>query len=194
MHDWPATAWPPGNSGKSVDATALVRDGRSPPRRYESPSVPASDTGPYPPPGEVIEFDPRVRSNYRRIQGVDLRYADVDSLGHVTSLSFLACFETARVQFIHDAGRRVDDPEHGWMLVKLDSDFLGQLHFPGRVDVATRLSRLGRTSVTTMQGLFVGDSCCATLRSVLVHVDRALDRPADIPADLAARLRQVDQG
>ena len=140
----------------------------------------------------VASFDPVARESYCCVHQIDLRYNDVDSLGHVTSISFLNCMETARVQFINATGLEIDARPFGWMLVKLDIDYLGQLHFPGRVTVGTRLTRVGRSSVNTLQGLFDGDRCCATLRSAIVHVDRTIDRAAEIPDDLRARLWQVD--
>jgi acyl-CoA thioester hydrolase len=146
-----------------------------------------------PAPADIAaDFDPTVRSNFRCFHSVDLRYNDVDSLGHVTSISFLNCLETARVRFVHDAGLAVDARPFGWMLVKLDIDYLGQLHFPGRVTVGTRLARVGRSSIITIQGLFDGERCSATLKSTIVHVDRSIDRAAAIPADLRTRLWQVD--
>jgi acyl-CoA thioester hydrolase len=140
----------------------------------------------------AASFDPTVRSNFRCFHSVDLRYNDVDSLGHVTSISFLNCLETARVRFVQEAGLAVDARPFGWMLVKLDIDYLGQLHFPGQVMIGTRLARVGRSSITTIQGLFDGERCCATLKTAIVHVDRLSDRAAEIPADLRARLWQVD--
>lgn len=143
------------------------------------------------PDGSETAFNPTVLASYRRCQTLDLRYNDVDPLGHVTSISFLNCLETARVEFFADSGHPVDDPNVGWMLVKLDIDYLGQLHYPGSVTIGTRLLRVGRSSVTTIQGLFAGDRCCATLRSILVHVERGAERAAEIPADLRTALWQA---
>lgn len=138
-------------------------------------------------------FDPANPESYAWVYREKIRYNDLDPLGHVTSQSFVNFFETARVLFFLDSGQRVDDPEFGWMLVRLDTSFLGQLHFPAEVDVGTRLLRLGNSSVTTMQGIFLNGSCRATLKSVLVHVDRSKDRSAPISEDMRNRFRALDE-
>lgn len=140
----------------------------------------------------AAEFDPSVKSNFIRFHEMDLRYHDVDPLGHVTSISFLSCMETARVLFVQEAGLAVDARPFGWMLVNLNIDYLGQLHFPGRIAIGTRLARVGRSSIITVQGLFARENCCAILKSTIVHVDRSTDRAARIPPDLRARLWQTD--
>ncbi len=138
-------------------------------------------------------FDPRSRDSYSRIYREKIRYNDLDPLGHVTSQSFVNFFETARVLFILEAGQRVDDPDFGLMLIRLDTSFHGQLHFPAEIDVGTRLVRLGNSSLTTMQGIFYEGTCRANLLSVLVHVDRKQDRSAAIPDAFRQRLLAVDK-
>ena len=137
-------------------------------------------------------FDPADPGSYAQVYRERVRYNDLDPLGHVTSQSFVNFFETARVLFFLEVGQPVDDPEFGWMIVRLDTNFLGQLHFPARIDVGTRLLRLGNSSVTTMQGLFFEGSCRATLKSVLVRVDRRKDRPAPIPEDMRNTFRALE--
>lgn len=123
-----------------------------------------------------------------------LRYNDLDPLGHVTSLSVTGLFETPRVLYFAAAGHRVDDPRIGWMLVNLQVNFLGQVHFPASPRIGTRIEKIGRTSVITSQGLFVDDTCRATLLSTLVRVDRETDRPSEIPQDVRDALLGVDSG
>ena len=136
-------------------------------------------------------FDLKCRDSYAWNYREKIRYNDLDPLGHVTSQSFVNFFETARVLFILEAGQRVDDPDFGLMLVRLDTSFHGQLHFPAEIDVGTRLVRLGASSLTTMQGIFYDGTCRANLLSVLVHVDRKHDRSAPIPADFRQRLLAI---
>lgn len=136
-------------------------------------------------------FDPKCRDSYAWSYQEKIRYNDLDPLGHVTSQSFVNFFETARVLFILEAGRRVEDPDFGLMLVRLDTSFHGQLHFPAEIDVGTRLVRIGTSSLTTMQGIFYDGTCRANLVSILVHVDRKQDRSTPIPDDFRQRLLAV---
>jgi acyl-CoA thioester hydrolase len=134
------------------------------------------------------EFDAADAASYAYWHEITLRFNDLDPLGHVTSLSFLSLLETARVSFVHDAGYPVEGTEIGWMLVSLNIDYLAQLHFPGTVRAGTRLKRVGRSSITTLQGLFSNGTCCATLTSTAVLVDRRTDTSVTLPDALREAL------
>ena len=131
-------------------------------------------------------------SSYTYFFEQPLRYNDLDPLGHVTSLSILNLFETPRVLFLSAAGHKVDDPDFGWMLVNMQIDFRAQLLFPSVTRTGVRLARIGRSSVTTHQGLFSSETCHATLKSVLVLVDRATEAASEIPQDLRIRLESTN--
>ena len=137
------------------------------------------------------EFDDKARDSYRRFHRETIRYNDLDPLGHVTSISFVSLFESARIMFVRESGRPVDGQDFGWMLVNVDINYHGQLHFPCDIDIGTRLLKIGTSSVTTIQAMFDGTRCCATQRSVLVHVDRATDRAAAISTDARNALMQA---
>jgi len=131
---------------------------------------------------------------YAHWHDLDLRFQDLDPLGHVTSLSFLDLFETARILFVRQAGQAVDASELGWMLVNLNIDYLAQMHFPGSVRVGTFLERAGRTSITTRHGLFQDQRCTAVLKSTLALVDRQADRATPLSENLRDRLKAVSAG
>jgi len=139
-------------------------------------------------PDEQTGFDPASPDSYVKWGEDIVRFRDLDTLGHVTSLSFLVMFETARVMFFRDSGVPVDDPDCGWMLVRVESDFLSQLHFPGTVRIGTRVHRLGNTSLTTAQGLFSGERCASVMYSTLVYVSRDGDRAVPIPEPVRERM------
>ena len=94
----------------------------------------------------------------------------------------------------------------GWVIVRLTVTYLAQAHYPGNVDVGTRVERVGRTSCTLGQGLFKDGVCFATAESVLVWLALADGgRPAPFPDALGQRLaaearaasrdrRQADRG
>ncbi len=138
-----------------------------------------------------FEFDAKSAANYACWHEMTLRFQDLDPLGHVTSLSFLTLFETARILYVREAGLPFAMPKETWMLVNLNADYHAQMHFPGTIRTGTRLKRLGRTSITTIQGLFNGDTCAANLTSVLVHVDRSTDKAAIIPDELRGALETL---
>ncbi len=137
------------------------------------------------------ESDIKAQAFYAHWHETDFRFNDLDPLGHMTSLSFLNFFETARIMFVRSAGYPVDAPATGWMLVNLQADYYAQMHFPGRAHVGTRLTRLGRSSITTVQAMFQDGVCTANLVTSLVLVDRASDRSSPMPEGLRESLQKL---
>ena len=146
--------------------------------------APESET-PTPP---VIDL--RQRSSFDFFTVEQLRFADLDLNGHVNNLSFLALMESARQQFITGRTPLVMTDTQTYMLVHLEVDFVGELHYPGAVQAACRVVEVRRSSVVFGQALFDGDRAVATLRAVTVNVDRRLRKAFPFSED--ARMRLMD--
>jgi acyl-CoA thioester hydrolase len=116
-----------------------------------------------------------------------LRYADTDRQGHVNNAVFATLLETGRVELLYAA----DGPLHAvgcsFVIASLQLDFLGEIGWPGRVDIGTRVASIGKSSVTLEQGLFQDGRCAATARTVIVQMNDATRRPQ--PLGEAAVLR-----
>jgi acyl-CoA thioester hydrolase len=73
-------------------------------------------------------------------------------------------------------------------LVKITIEYLGEMHYPGEVEVGTLVRRIGRSSITFGQGMFNGGRCVAVSESVMVLLDattrRAKPWPAAVPAEI----------
>ena len=102
-----------------------------------------------------------------------LRFADTDRNGHITSSVFAICCQSGRLALLSDPVRRVEPPLSQFVLASLQLDYLCELHWPGTVDVGTRVERIGRSSVTLAQALFQDGRCAAVARSVAVLMDTA---------------------
>ena len=73
-------------------------------------------------------------------------------------------------------------------LARVEIDYRVEVHWPAVLDLGSAVVRLGRSSVTLIQGVFIGDLCVATGREVLVMVDTASGRSAPLPDSLRERL------
>ena len=69
-------------------------------------------------------------------------------------------------------------------LASVHIDYINQLHYPGTVQVGTRLTRLGGKSYTLSQGLFFGGKVIATSEAVLVFFDYRANRSVAVPDPL----------
>jgi acyl-CoA thioester hydrolase len=110
-----------------------------------------------------------------------LRLGDTDRQGHVNNAIFATFAETGRIEFMRDDLLKLDRDGLGFVVVRVEIDFRGELHWPGKVDIGTRLLAIGRTSWRLEHGIFAGDRCVATSVSVMVTIDAATRRPTPLP-------------
>jgi acyl-CoA thioester hydrolase len=140
---------------------------------------------------------PTVREAYPEHMEERLRFADTDLVGHVNNASFATFFETGRVAFLFDPENPLFANGDTFVLARLNIDFLGELHFPGMVTIASGVSRIGSSSATIMQALFSGETCVGTGESVVVMIDGQTRKAKPLPPhardELAKRmLRNID--
>lgn len=125
-----------------------------------------------------------------------IRFADLDTLGHLNNCAFAVYCESGRVEFLEDlhANALRGGAEINWVIVNLAIDFRAQGHYPGTCDIGTRVVRVGGKSVTLGQALFVGDTCIATATSVVVLSDLRAGKAVDLPEALRTRLGELTDG
>jgi acyl-CoA thioester hydrolase len=119
-----------------------------------------------------------------------VRFSDVDRYRHINNVAIATYCETGRVEFAEALWPGSTAGEGaGWVIVRLTVTFLAQAHYPGVVEIGTRVERVGRTSCIIVQGLFKDSTCFATSEAVLVWIDIADGgKPSPFPSSLAARL------
>jgi acyl-CoA thioester hydrolase len=135
-----------------------------------------------------VTVDPADRAAYRTWTHDKLRFADTDLVGHVNNAAFATFCETGRVAFLYDPERPLTSPETDYVIVRLVLDFRREMHYPGIVEIGTRVLKIGRSSFTMGQGLFKDGECCATAEGTCVLLDKASRRPVPLPDEVRARL------
>ena len=118
-----------------------------------------------------------------------LRFADTDRNGHITSSVFAICCQSGRLALLSDPARGVTPPTSQFVLARLVLDYRREMHWPGSVEIATRIERIGRSSITLAQALFQNDRCVATAQSVAVLMDAISRRACPIPLASVQRLQ-----
>jgi acyl-CoA thioester hydrolase len=136
------------------------------------------------------KIDLTCRSSFRIFAPITLRYADLDPVGHVNNVAVSAFIEQGRVSLLHP----LLEPYAGRLdtvLARIVIDYLAEIRFPGTVEVATRLVRLGTRSMTIGNAVFVGDKAHATALCSSVFFDLASRRSAAPPPELRAKLERM---
>jgi acyl-CoA thioester hydrolase len=124
---------------------------------------------------------------------VHVRWNDCDPYGHVNHATYLAYFETARIEAMGTVGWSMNRlSELGLMVVvaNLEARFLRPAEFDDRLVVITGIARIGRASSVWTQSISRDEERIATARVVGATVDGA-GRPRRSPAALHDALRAL---
>ncbi len=100
-----------------------------------------------------------------------LRFSDTDKLGHVNNAVFSTLLESGRVAFLFERGKPILPEGLTFVIASLHLDFLGEMTWPGQVQIGTAVTKLGRSSVTLEQGLFQDRRCVAEAQTVIVQMN-----------------------
>jgi acyl-CoA thioester hydrolase len=120
-----------------------------------------------------------------------LRYADTDRQGHVNNAVFATMLETGRVEILYEPDEPLASPNCAFVIVNLTLDFRSEISWPGRVDVGTRVSKVGRSSVTFEQALFQNGRIAATANTVVVQMNEVTRRSEPLNEAAIERLRDL---
>jgi len=118
-----------------------------------------------------------------------LRYADTDLQGHITNTVFAVCCQNARMELLCDPQRLPIPPNTQFVIARLVLEFRAEMRWPGTVEVGTRVERVGRSSATLAQALFVRERCVAVAESVVALMNTASRRPVHLPVETVEALR-----
>ena len=137
----------------------------------------------------VAEFDPADPGSFAFWTEERLRYADLDPLSHVNNNAIGEFLENGRVGLFRASGGD-GGPEGSvwWVVRRLEIDFAREILFPGIVRTGTRVARLGTTSCTIRQGIFVDGECRVTSTTIGVCFDPVGRKAVAIPGDIRAQL------
>jgi acyl-CoA thioester hydrolase len=129
----------------------------------------------------------------RHVEPVSVRWGDVDSMGHVNNAKYFTYCESARMSYF--AAVRMNDHKeaelHGPALAAANLNFRRQVRWPAELEVATRVTEIGRSSFKMEYEIFhrgTGERV-ADGTGVVVWVDYGTGRSIPLPAGLKAEIR-----
>lgn len=126
-------------------------------------------------------------SDYPVVSQDKVRYGDTDRQGHVNNAVFSTYLETGRVELLHTKVGDLADSGCAFVIVRLELDFVSELHWPGTVEIGTRVRKVGNSSATLEQAVFQQGRKAAAAVSVIVQMDDATRKAR--PLSLKARER-----
>lgn len=116
---------------------------------------------------------------------VQVRFADLDPLGHVNHVQYLVFMEVARIRFMHEHGGAL---RGGVLVARTECDHRAEVPSSTlSVDVTVHVESVGRTSFVVRHDVVDAGATVAVGRVVLVAVDRD-HRPRPVTDEERARL------
>ena len=133
------------------------------------------------------------RPKARHVEPISVRWGDMDTMGHVNNAKYFTYCESARMSYF-TAIRMTAHKEaesHGPALAAANLNFRRQVRWPAELEVATRVTEIGRSSFKMEYEIFhrgTGERV-ADGSGVIVWVDYGTGRSSPLPEGLKAAIR-----
>lgn len=127
-------------------------------------------------------------SKFKHKTPIQVRFADIDKMGHVNNAVFLSYFETARVKYFDDiVGKRIDWTVKGMILAKSIVDYKKPVFQNDELLVYSSVTKMGNKSFE-ISGVIVkvrseAEEIAATSAITLVCYDYEKAETISIPED-----------
>jgi len=124
---------------------------------------------------------------------LQVRYADIDSYGHVNNAVYLSYFELARIEFLKKHLPKDSVEKLGIVVARVEVDYLSEIKLGDHVMCETWISSVGRTSIVFSSLLRKNDIVAARGKITMVHVNQH-GRPEPLPGyyrDLVAQVPPI---
>lgn len=124
---------------------------------------------------------------------IQIRFADIDVMGHVNNANYLHYFETARLHFFNDDLPEWDWKNNGILLAKNEVEYIYPVAIRDKISVQIYCSRIGDKSfdlkyhVVDKQGKIYTEG-----KSIIVCYDYVQQKSIPIPAKILEVLRAHD--
>jgi len=136
----------------------------------------------------------RSLNDYPHVRQENIRYGDTDRQGHVNNAVFSTFFECSRTSILYESARNLVTPDREFVIVKFEVEYLAELGWPGKVEIGTRIARLGRSSIVFEQAIFQKGVCAAISSNVMVMIDVVTRKSAALPDEVALVLADLMVG
>lgn len=117
------------------------------------------------------------RRDFRFLHEVDVRFRDLDPMGHAHHSLPLMYWEEARARYWREVAGRASVADIDYVMGEITVRFHRRIHYPARLIAGVRVTRLGRSSFDMSYGLWShDDELLSSGRSTQVLFDYAAGR------------------
>lgn len=134
-------------------------------------------------------------SLFKHCMRVQLRFNDVDILGHINNTRYFSFYDTGKARFFEDVENgKVNWNNVGNVIANVDCAFIRSIFFGENIDLYTRCKSVGEKSFVLEQMLVCADtgevkSVCHT---VMVSFDHETKKSCPVPPEQIEKLLKYD--
>ena len=116
---------------------------------------------------------------------IQLRFNDVDALGHVNNSVYFELFDLAKTQYFKGLNVQsdIDWRRPTVIIANVNCSFLVPTLFNEKIEVLTQCGHLGNKSLTLLQHLVNSETgeVKSTCQTIMVNMDAATNKPSPLP-------------
>ena len=120
-----------------------------------------------------------------------VRFRDLDPMGHVNNAVFLTYIEQARVAFLAEVGAATGLEDMNMIVARVEIDFKAPVRFGQELEVSVRASRFGTKSFDLDYMLRVDGEVVAEAKSVQVAYDYDRREPIPLPSNWREKMTAI---
>lgn len=139
---------------------------------------------------------PQDLSEFPVVIRLPVQWGDQDAFGHVNNTVYFRWFESARIAYLERLNLAdKNSAEHlGPILAAIGCNYRRQLHYPDTVQVGTRITRIGRTSLTAEHKIWsdAQQTIVADGQSTLVVFDYSANQPHAVPERVRSQIEALE--
>jgi acyl-CoA thioester hydrolase len=125
-----------------------------------------------------------------------VQWGDQDMFGHVNNAIYFRWYESARIAYLERIGlsKLMERQRVGPILAAIGCNYRRQLTFPDTVEVGSRITRIGRSSLTMTHALWSQrqQALVADGESTIVVFDYQTQRPVPVPDAIREAIEKLE--
>lgn len=127
---------------------------------------------------------------FRHRTAIDVRFRDIDALGHVNNAVFFSYVEHARVRYFAEVLQLDVSQRFPLILARVAMDYAAPILLTEPVEVESRVDWIGRSSFAMSHRILAGAERREAARtdSVIVAYDYGMARPMPVPQEWRAAM------
>jgi len=135
------------------------------------------------------------RDDFKHSLRIQMRFNDIDMMGHVNNAKLQEYFDLGRVHYYLDVvGGELFEGEHALVIASNKIEFLNPVLVSQHVEVRTRVYHLGNKSMKMLQHIRSGDDATlfTSCDSVMVCIRKDTHETTSLPAAWRDRLGRYE--